>query len=68
VPNVIGMTQGAATAALRKAGFSVTIIEEPQCDPSDPACDYKKGVVWAQSPVGGRTAPAGSTVTIRVNP
>jgi penicillin-binding protein 1A len=68
VPNVVGMTQGAATAALRGAGFEVAVSFEQQCDPSDPACDYRPGIVWAQSPDGGSEAEAGSTVTIVVNP
>jgi len=68
VPDVIGMTQGAANAALRGAGFDVSISLDQECDPEDPACDYRQGVVWAQSPSGGEEAEAGSTVTIVVNP
>ena len=68
VPNVTGMTEGAATSTLRNAGFDVSVQHEPQCDEADPACDYQKGIVWAQTPAAGTTAEAGSTVTILVNP
>jgi penicillin-binding protein 1A len=67
VPNVIGMSRGAAISALRNAGFAVSIVEERECDPDVPGCDYRRGFVWAQSPSGGR-AEAGSVVTIFVNP
>jgi penicillin-binding protein 1A len=67
VPNVIGLPRGAASSTLRSAGFEVAIVEEQECDPDDPLCDYRPGVVWAQSPNGGR-AETGSTVTIFVNP
>ncbi len=67
VPNVIGMTQGAANATLRNAGLRVRVSLDEECDPAEPSCDYRQGIVWAQSPAGG-TAPAGSTVTIVVNP
>jgi penicillin-binding protein 1A len=68
VPNVLGMTQGAATAALRNAGFEVSVREQQECDPADPSCVYNKGVVWAQSPSAGSKLPAGTIVTIIVNP
>ena len=68
VPDVIGMTQGAANAALRGAGFEVSVSIDQECDPEDPECDYRPGIVWAQVPSGGSQAKAGSTVTIVVNP
>lgn len=68
VPSVIGLTQGAANAALRSAGFEVSVSLDQECDPEDPSCDYRQGVVWAQSPSGGAEAEVGSTVTIVVNP
>ncbi len=68
VPDVVGLTKGAATAELRNAGFAVLVQEQPQCDPNDTTCDYRKGLVWAQSPSAGTVLPAGSTVTIVVNP
>jgi len=68
VPNVLGMTQGAATAVLRNAGFETSVQEQQECDPTDPSCVYRKGVVWAQSPSAGAKLPDGSTVTITVNP
>src|SRR6266545_4051929 len=68
VPNVVGMTQGAAEAVLRDAGFEVSVQEEQECDPVDPACAYQKDAVWAQSPSAGTKLPTASTVTISVNP
>jgi penicillin-binding protein 1A len=66
VPTVIGMTEGAASASLRNAGFEVRVVRDQECDPDDASCDYRSGVVWAQSPRG--RAEEGSTVTIVVNP
>ena len=68
VPDVVGMTQAEATATLEGASFGVSVSVEQQCDPADPSCDYRPGVVWTQSPSGGVQAEAGSTVTITVNP
>jgi serine/threonine-protein kinase len=66
VPNVIGMGEAAATVALRAEGFEVSVVRKQECDPADPSCTYRPGVVWAQSPTG--QAEPGSTVTITVNP
>ena len=68
VPDVVGLTRGAASATLDGAGFIVSVVLEQKCDPADPTCDYRKGVVWSQSPGGGRQLEVGSTVTIVVNP
>ena len=68
VPDVVGLTRGAASAALQGAGFVVSVVLQQGCDPADPNCDYRKGVVWSQNPDGGRGASTGSTVTIVVNP
>ncbi len=68
VPSVVGMQRGAAQASLRQAGFDVSVSFAQECDPDDPACDYRPGVVWSQSPEGGAQLQAGSTVTISVNP
>ena len=57
VPNTIGQTQGAATAALTNAGFSVIVNFTPA-----PA---SRGIVVSQSPTGGKLAK-GATVTIFV--
>jgi membrane peptidoglycan carboxypeptidase len=66
VPNVIGMGQAAASVILRDAGFEVSVARRRECDPADPSCDYRPGVVWAQDPTG--EASPGSTVRITVNP
>jgi penicillin-binding protein 1A len=68
VPEVVGRTEGAATSELTHAGFDVSVSYAQECDPEDPACDYRPGVVWSQSPNGGSSAEEGSTVTIYVNP
>jgi penicillin-binding protein 1A len=68
VPDVIGLTSGAASAALKRAGFVVSVVLRQECDPADPACTYRQGIVWSQSPSGGRRAELGSSVTITVNP
>ncbi len=68
VPDVVGMTRGAAEAALGRAGFKVSVSMSQECDPADPSCDYRQGVVWSQTPSGGARAEEGSTVRIVVNP
>jgi membrane peptidoglycan carboxypeptidase len=60
VPNVVGKTQSAAEAALKDAGFSVQVVEEAVCDPT------QDGVVLTQDPGGGKKANEGSTVVITV--
>jgi penicillin-binding protein 1A len=66
VPNVIGMGQAEATSTLEAAGFAVSVAMTLECDPADPGCDYRPGVVWSQQPTG--QAEPGATVTIVVNP
>jgi penicillin-binding protein 1A len=68
VPGVVGLTRGAASAALQRAGFVVSVVLQRECNPADPACTYRQGIVWSQSPSGGRRAEMGSAVTITVNP
>ena len=58
VPDVVGMTEGAGTAALQRAGFVVKVQTV-----TDPAND---GKVIAQSVPPGTKAPKGSTITITV--
>jgi penicillin-binding protein 1A len=66
-PNVVGMPRGAAEAAIRQAGF-VASVSTGECDPDDPSCDDRPGVVWSQSPDAGAQRERGSTITIFVNP
>jgi membrane peptidoglycan carboxypeptidase len=68
VPDVVGLARQRATSALLEGGFDVTVVRDRECDPADASCDYRKGVVWSQSPSAGGEAEAGSTVTIVVNP
>ncbi len=68
VPDVVGMKRGRASTTLSNAGFDVKIVQDAECQPSDPSCDYRAGVVWSQSPDAGKQAQVGSTVTIVVNP
>jgi serine/threonine-protein kinase len=60
VPNVVGMTEADATAALQEAGFRVSKVVQTVGNPAN------DGVVIAQSPDGGGSAESGSTVTITV--
>lgn len=59
VPNVVGKSAGVAAAALKAAGFVVSITYQ-----AAPAS--KVGLVLAQTPGGGTKSPKGSTVTIVV--
>ena len=68
VPDVVGLQQGAARARLQRAGFSVSVVLDEECDPADQTCDSRPGMVWAQSPSAGVEADVGRTVTIVVNP
>jgi beta-lactam-binding protein with PASTA domain len=60
VPNVVGLTEGSATAKLRAAGFAVAASSEPTED--------KKlgGTVAFQAPGPGAELPPGATVTLVV--
>jgi len=59
VPNVVGESQAAATAALKKAGFKVKTLTSPTTEAS------QLGMVISQSPGGGE-ARKGSTITIAI--
>ena len=60
VPNVIGLTEESAISKLEDLGLSVTT--------SELASEYREeGTICDQSPEGGTTAEAGSTVTIYVS-
>ncbi len=59
VPEVVGLTQSAATQQLESAGFQVEVEE-------DPSSAEEAGTVLSQQPEGGGKAPKGGTVTIRV--
>jgi membrane carboxypeptidase/penicillin-binding protein len=60
VPDVVGQTQDAATAALQAAGFKVTVVFQLVNDQS------QVGIVLSQSPAGGTNLAQGGTVTITV--
>ncbi|MCV2392863.1 transglycosylase domain-containing protein [Actinotalea sp. M2MS4P-6] len=60
VPDVVGDTKADATAALKAAGFAVTVVEDS--DDTVPA-----GSVISTDPAGGTQAEAGATVTITVS-
>ncbi|HEV3472901.1 MAG TPA: transglycosylase domain-containing protein [Actinomycetota bacterium] len=64
VPDVLGLTRGAAESELKNAGFSVDVIYEEESGRGR----KRKERVWKQSPAGGTEAKRGSTVTIWVNP
>lgn len=59
VPPVIGQTEAAATAALRRVGLRVNIARVRSESPA--------GTVIAQRPQGGARAPKGSTVRLNIS-
>lgn len=59
VPNVVGLKRAAAIAALKRAGFKVTVTSATQAGASP-------NTVVSQSPLATTSAKAGSTVTIGV--
>lgn len=60
VPNVVGLSQDDAIATLEAAGFEVKTTKEK-------SESVEAGDVIAQSPAAGKSAAAGSTVTITVS-
>ncbi|MGH2955395.1 MAG: Stk1 family PASTA domain-containing Ser/Thr kinase [Solirubrobacterales bacterium] len=60
VPGVVGQPRRAAVTALKRAGFSPAVTEEPTSDPA------QVGRVIAQFPPGGSRGQRGDTVTITV--
>jgi hypothetical protein len=60
VPDVTGLDEGAARAALRGDGFQVEVVDQATDDSS------QDGVVIDQSPTGSTDAREGSTVTVTV--
>ena len=60
VPDVVGMQQAAAVAALEDAGFEAKVAE------AEVPGDAEEGQVVAQDPVAGSEAAEGSVVTISV--
>ena len=63
VPSVVGLSQDAAVARLRDAGFAVAVFSAGSYDPG-----FAPGVVVSQTPKAGAERPPRTTVTIRVNP
>lgn len=59
VPDVVGMTEDEATAALEGAGFAVEVLEAFSAQPV--------GQVFWQYPSGGAAEPVGSSVAILVS-
>ena len=59
VPNIMGTSEGQATAALSQFDVSVTSQDLPAGDPND-------GKVVAQSVAGGQQLPAGSKITLTI--
>jgi PASTA domain len=60
VPDVTGLDEGDARAALQGDGFQVAVVDQPTDDASE------DGVVVDQSPTASTNAREGSTVTITV--
>jgi eukaryotic-like serine/threonine-protein kinase len=60
VPDVTGQSQQTAVTALKKAGFTVAVTQEPTTDPT------QVGRVISEFPPGGSRGQRGDTVTISV--
>jgi eukaryotic-like serine/threonine-protein kinase len=60
VPQVVGLSENSAVAALESSGFQVDVVSQEVADPT------QDGKVVDQDPNGGQDAPSGSTVTIAV--
>jgi serine/threonine-protein kinase len=60
VPSVIGQIRRSAVTALKRAGFSPAVTEQPTSDPA------QVGRVINQFPPGGSRGQRGDTVTISV--
>jgi eukaryotic-like serine/threonine-protein kinase len=60
VPDVVGQPRKAAVTALKRAGFTAAVTEEPTDDPTE------IGVVISVFPPGGSRGRRGDTVTISV--
>jgi serine/threonine-protein kinase len=60
VPNVVGRTESAATAALQDVGFKVKVQHVLVTDSAE------DGIVQDQTPNSGQQADKGSSVTIIV--
>jgi len=60
VPNVVGLSQSAATTALQNAGFSVTVIQSS-------SSSVQTGNVISQSPAAATQLAPQQTVTINVS-
>jgi serine/threonine-protein kinase len=61
VPNVVGLSEDAATSVLEGKGLVVEVDEFPALDES------QEGKVISQSPTAGNTVETGDTVTITVS-
>ena len=59
VPNVVGLTQAAPSAAIQAVGLTVTVVQEA-------STTVAAGTVIKQAPVGGNTVDTGTAVTITV--
>ncbi len=60
VPGVVGLTSGAGRAALRNAGFAVSVSTQQVGN------SHKVGKILSQSPAEGSEAKRGATVNIVV--
>ena len=65
VPDVLGMTEDEATAAISNAGLRTTVIYQNESNKGQ--AKKNRGRVWKQSPSSGSKVDKGSTVTIWVN-
>jgi serine/threonine-protein kinase len=66
VPNVLGMTEGQATARIQQEDLEVHVIYQKESDKG--RAKANRGRVWKQSPSSGGRVQRGSVVYIWVNP
>lgn len=66
VPNVLGLTEADAVAALGGGGLQVEVARE--AEPPTEGAATRVGRVWKQSPAGGGRQAIGTSVRITVNP
>ncbi len=66
VPDLLGRTRDSAVRAVERARYLVTVVVEAESDPD--AAATRAGRVWKVEPRTGTGPPAGSTITIWVNP
>ena len=66
IPNTVGLSSEDAITLLTAVGFTVSVIDQWQCQPPS-ACGAVRDQVWHQDPPSGTSAYVGTLVQIWVN-